>query len=122
MAANVDSILLLFLVLKTSQPGDCSINELMFRKVAKRYLANHVIDAKQAGSELECGMYCTIHGSCISANYKTSGSGKGLCELNDKTLQEVSENDKKTKSEFSHLYFVKPIATGKLNHSTSKLK
>ncbi|XP_028396174.1 uncharacterized protein LOC114520149 [Dendronephthya gigantea] len=108
MRANPESILLLFLVLKISHPGDCSINELLFRKVAKRYLANHVIDTKLAGSEHECGLYCVRDGSCTSANYKTSGTGKGRCELNDKTLQETSENDKKTNPEFNHLYLVMP--------------
>ena len=48
------------------------------------YLANHVIEKKQAESELESGIHCVGKESCASAYFKTSGDGKGLCELNRK--------------------------------------
>ena len=71
--------------------------------------ANHVIATKQAGSENECGLYCVRDGSCVSANYKTSGIGKGRCELNNKIIQGTSDADFKTNPEFTHLYMVKKV-------------
>ncbi|XP_028393220.1 neurexin-4-like [Dendronephthya gigantea] len=55
-------------------------------------------------------MHCVAHGSCVSVNYKTSGIGKGRCELNNKTLQDASDNDGSTSHpEFKHLYIIKKI-------------
>ena len=52
--------------------------QALFRKNKQEYLANHVIATKQAATELECGLHCVRHGSCLSVNYKISGFGKGL--------------------------------------------
>ncbi|CAB3993405.1 Hypothetical predicted protein [Paramuricea clavata] len=44
----------------------------------------------------------------MSVNYKTSGIGKGLCELNSETLQETSDAGGILHNpEFNHLYIVK---------------
>jgi hypothetical protein len=66
------------------------------------------METKQAGRELECGMLCVANGSCGSVNYKTAGIGKGLCELNSKTLtQETSKEE--TNHAFNHLYMIKKV-------------
>ena len=77
----------------------------------QKYLANHVIETKQAGSELECGLNCIGNGSCLSVNYKTSGVGKSRCELNNKTLQETSLNEETYKPEFIHLAFIEQVCS-----------
>ncbi len=101
----------LLLISKVLQPGDCSTKQAMFHKNKQKYLANHVIATKQAGSESECGMYCVRDGSCSSVNYKTSGIGKGRCELNKKTLQETSQVDESVHDpEFNHLVVIKPVS------------
>ena len=55
-------------------------------------------------------MYCVRHGWCASVNYKVSGVGKGLCELNDKTLHEASGSDEESKPEIVHLYIIKKVS------------
>ena len=102
-------VLISFLSFLT-QPGHCLIQQAPFGRKVKKYLANHVIESTQTNNELECAMYCIRHGSCASANYKVSGLGKGLCELNDKTLHEVSDSDEATKPEFNHLYIIKKVS------------
>ncbi|XP_028410341.1 uncharacterized protein LOC114532951 [Dendronephthya gigantea] len=51
-------------------------------------------------------MYCLRRESCASANYKTSGIGKGRCELNAKTLQEKTDVNEQANPEFNHLVIV----------------
>ena len=104
------SICALIFVSQIAQPADCSIEQAIIRKKKHTYLANHVIKTKQAETELECGRHCVRVGSCMSVNYKTSGIGKGLCELNSKTLQETSDADgSKHNPEFNHLYIIKKV-------------
>jgi hypothetical protein len=92
--------------------GKCSIKQAFFLIKEQKYLANHVIETKQAESELQCSMHCVGVGSCVSINYKTSGIGKGLCELNNKTLQEISDTDENMQNhEFNHLYIMKKVRT-----------
>jgi hypothetical protein len=65
---------------------------------------------KQAETELQCGLHCVADGSCASVNFKTSGIGKGLCELNSKILQDTSDADGSLhNSEFNHLYIIKKV-------------
>ena len=100
---------LIFTITKIAQ-GECSIKQAFFRIKEQKYLANHVIETKQAESELQCGTRCVGDGSCTSVNYKTSGIGKGLCELNSKTLQEISNPDENMHNiEFNHLYIIKNV-------------
>ena len=87
----------------------------VFLKKEHKYLPNHAFLRKQAESKLEC-MYCSMHCArndlCSSVNYKTTGIGKGLCELNDKTMQKVSSADeKRLKPEFNHVVIIKPVIT-----------
>ena len=49
--------------------------------------------AKRAASELLCGLNCAAEKSCTSINYKTSGSGNGRWELNNKIGEETSYVD-----------------------------
>ena len=102
------SICALFLISKILQLGECSMQAAFHRSKGK-YLANHVIATKQATSESECGIYCIRDGSCLSANYKTSGVGKGRCELNNKIIQDISEADQETKPEYNYLYVIKEV-------------
>ena len=92
MAVLFSICTLIFMILKI-QKGECSIKQAFFLINKQKYLANHVIETKQTESELQCGMHCVGVGSCTSVNYKISGIGKGLCELNNKTLQEISDHD-----------------------------
>ena len=108
MTIYISICALLFVCIPT-QPGECSPKETVFRRKVGKYLANHVKETKQAGSELECGMLCVADGSCQSVNYKTAGIGKGLCELNSKTLQEASEDYEETNLEFNHLHVIKKV-------------
>ena len=82
------------------------MKQAVFRKRAQKYLANHVFDTKQAGNERECGLYCVREESCTSVNYKTSGIGKGRCELNNKVFEEASKGDEETNPEFNYLVIV----------------
>ena len=92
------------------QPGECSITQAFFRKIDGKYLANHVVETKHAETEFECGMLCVVHGSCVSVNYKTSGIGKGRCELNSKTLQDTSDGDGSTSDpEHKHLHIIQKV-------------
>ena len=104
------SICALILMILKIQKGECSIKQAFFLINKQKYLANHVFETKQAESELQCGMHCVGVGSCTSVNYKISGIGKGLCELNNKTLQEISDTDENMhNSEFNHLYIIKKV-------------
>jgi hypothetical protein len=104
------SVCALLFVSQLTQPGECLIKQAIFRRKEQTYLANHVIKTKQAETELECGMHCVADGSCASVNYKTSGIGKGLCELNSKTLQDASDADGNLHNpEFNHLYIIKKV-------------
>jgi hypothetical protein len=69
-----------------------------------------LIGTSQAESELECCISCVGDGLCASVNYKASGIGKGLCELNNKTLQEISNADGSMNNpEFNHLCIIKKV-------------
>ena len=56
-------------------------------------------------------MFCSVHGSCTSVNYKTSGIGKGLCELNNENVREISKAENKTRdlAELTHLKIIKKV-------------
>ena len=101
-------LLVLSLISKMTQPGECLAWQAVFRIKKNIYLANHVLETRQTETELECGMHCVGHGSCASVNYKTSGNGKGLCELNNKTLREISDESMHN-PEFNHLYIIKTV-------------
>ncbi|XP_028403166.1 neurexin-4-like [Dendronephthya gigantea] len=90
--------------------GECS-KQVVFRKNKQKYLANHVIETKQAEFEFECGLLCARHESCASINYKTSGADKGRCELNYKTAKARTDDEEETNYEFNHLVIIKPIET-----------
>ncbi|CAB4015897.1 Hypothetical predicted protein [Paramuricea clavata] len=97
----------IFIITKIAQ-GECSISQAFLRINKEKYLANQVIEIKQAKTELECLMHCLGERSCASVNYKTSGINKGLCELNSKTLQEASDADGSIHNpEFNHIYIDK---------------
>ncbi|CAB4017025.1 Hypothetical predicted protein, partial [Paramuricea clavata] len=107
MAVLLSIWALIFMISQIPQ-SECSIKQAVFLIYKQKYLANHVIETRQVESELQCSMHCVGVGSCASVNYKTSGIGKGLCELNNKTLREISDSDGSMhNSEFDHLYIVK---------------
>ena len=100
---------LIFAFSKIPQPGKCLIQEAVFHVNKQEYLANHVVETKQAESELECGTHFVGKESCASANYKTSGVGKGLCELSSKpSRDEISKQ--LHKPEFNHLFIVPKVS------------
>ena len=84
--------------------------EAWFRKEEKTYLMNHVYERKQTGSEFACRLSCLRDESCASVNYKTSGVGKDLCELNNKITQERSKVEKIRDPEFNHHSKIKRVS------------
>ena len=96
----------LFLILKSQLLVESS-KQAFFRKNKHTYLANYIIATKLANTELECGLHCLRHGSCTSANYKISGIGKGRCELNNKMMQESSDDGEEISAEYNHLYIIR---------------
>ena len=90
------------------QQGVCK-KQAYFLINKDKYLANHIIQIKQAYSEAECGGHCVADGLCKSVNYKTSGDGKGRCELNDKTLRDVPDGGTHN-PDFVHLAVVKRVS------------
>ena len=108
--ADLVSICALIFISRILQPGECVFVQAVLRKKNGKYLANHVIETKHAKTDGECCRRCIGHGSCVSVNYKTSGIGKGRCELNSKTLQDISDDDGSTSnSEFRHIYIIKKV-------------
>ncbi|XP_028416200.1 sushi, von Willebrand factor type A, EGF and pentraxin domain-containing protein 1-like [Dendronephthya gigantea] len=97
-------IFALLFISKLPKPGEClDLSQAVFQKIEQRYLKNHVIDKKQARDEVECVMYCLENESCASVNFKISGKLKGLCELNNSTLTDISGI---RNPEYNHLYKV----------------
>ena len=105
--ALLPKIFAVILIFQISLPGNCLVKQAVFKVKKQRYLANHIIATKQADSEFDCSVHCVADGSCVSVNFKTSGIGKGRCELNNKTLKEISDaNGDSQNSEFNHLYII----------------
>ena len=104
------------LIVKIPQPGEgLNIRQAFFRKIQQKHLENHVIETKQTNDELECVMHCVDDGSCTSVNHRTSGIGKDLCELNNSTLVDTPDANRRIhNSEFNHLYIVKKV---RISHS-----
>ena len=85
--------------------------EVTFQKSAQKYLANHVMETTQVDSEKNCAFRCAANKSCTSINYKTSGSDKGRCELNNKTTDERNDVDEKiNRPEFNHLAVIERVS------------
>ena len=62
-------------------------------------------------SEMKCGLHCAENKSCTSINYKTSGSNRGRCELNNKAVEETSDvYDKKRDPEYNHLEVIERVS------------
>ena len=97
---------------RLTQPGQCLTKQVVFRREEHKYLPNHVIESRQAEDELMCAMDCVGHDSCASANYKVSGTHKGLCELNSEISQEKLRDQEQTKLvyDYNHLYVFKKVS------------
>jgi hypothetical protein len=65
-----------------------TLKQAFFQRQKAQYLPDNVIKTKFAKTELECSLYCTRLEGCLSVNYKISGVGKGLCQLNNNTISE----------------------------------
>ena len=99
--------LFFFLIATTHLRESLASEEAILKRNEQRYLTDYVIETKQAGTELECGLHCLADKSCTSVNYKTSGIGKGLYELNYKTVKETSNvDDKIHDQEFNNLVVI----------------
>ena len=103
---------LVFFLMVTTQQGESLVSQqAIFKRNKQKYLANHIIETKQADSELKCGIHCLGDKSCTSVNYKTSGIGKGRCELNDKTVEKTCNvNDKIHDAEFNNLVVIRRVS------------
>lgn len=106
------SIYAFILILTITRPVKCSDEQAFFRRSVQKYLENHVIKTTHAETELECSMYCLTNTSCASVNYKISGISKGLCELNNRTLQLTSDvaGAMTYNPEFNHLYIIEKVS------------
>ena len=82
----------------------------IFRKIEKKYLKNHVIKTKQTYSETECCMFCAAIKSCASVSYKTSGIGKGRCELSNETVPEVPDKVHNPEFIFFAMILTEPVS------------
>ena len=120
MAVLYTVCVLIFAITKIPQPGKCLIKEAIFRVIKEEYLPNYVIETKQAKSELECGTRCVRKESCASVNYKTSGAGKGLCELNSEPSRQAISK-RLHKPEFNQLYIIKKVSEYVLLHERNFL-
>ena len=92
-----------------TQPSECSIRQAVFRTVVHKRMINHVIETANVRDERECGLFCIRHNSCTSANYQTSGNGKGLCQLISKPRQEMSKTDEESNPEFNYIYIIRKV-------------
>ena len=117
VVVRVCSIILLFklaeLAVHSTKADAQSVpsRQAWFQRKEKIYLMNHVYERKQTSNEFACSLSCVRDESCESVNYKTSGIGKGLCELNKKATQERSEVEKKIRDpEFIHLAMIKHVS------------
>ena len=112
MMVNLSTCAFVFLWMAKVQPGEClASKQAIFKKSEHKYLADHLIETKHADDEMECSSYCAAEKSCMSVNFKTSGIGKGRCELNNKTVEETSDvDDKIHHPEFNHLAVIKRVS------------
>ncbi|XP_028396056.1 uncharacterized protein LOC114520053 [Dendronephthya gigantea] len=78
------------------------LNETVFRRHVGKYLENHIFRTEKAESEFECVLHCFKETGCASVNYKTSGIDKGLCELNNMTMND-SLDEAVYNLEYTHL-------------------
>ena len=103
---------LIYVWIATTQPEESlACGEVRFQKSEHKYLANHVMETTQVDSEKTCAFRCTANKSCSSINYKTSGSDKGRCELNNKTVDETDDVDEKIdRSGFNHLAVIERVS------------
>lgn len=99
------------LILTIAQHVKCSDEQAVFRKSVQKYLENHVIERRHANTEFECGLYCLRNASCTSINYKISGSSKGLCELNNRSLRQTFDGAETMvhNPEFNYLYISEKV-------------
>ena len=74
----------------------------------REIFGKHVIKIEKNRSELACGSLCSRENSCVSVNYKKSGKDQGICELNNKTLED-SDKDGRKKGEFVNLAIVERV-------------
>ena len=116
MMVYLSTCALIFWITVTQLGESLACEEVRFLKSEQKYLKNHVMETKQAKSELKCGYYCSKNKSCTSINYKTSGKGKGRCELNNKTSH---VDDKIHDLEFNHLAVIERVST--IKHAQSWL-
>ena len=103
---------LVFLCFAITQIGESlACGDVRFKKSVQKYLANHVMETIHTDSEMKCGLHCAENKSCTSINYKTSGSDKGRCELNNKTVEETPDvDDKKHDEEYNHLQVIERVS------------
>ena len=80
----------------------CDCNKAWFHRQEATYLANSVIRTEKTVHVAHCVGLCLTENSCVSVNYKKSGSDKGNCELNDKLMKDSQQN-KKDDSEYDYL-------------------
>ena len=103
---------LIFVWMATTQLKESmACGEVRFQKSEQKYLANHVMETRQVDSAKKCAFGCAANKSCMSINYKTSGSDKGRCELNNKTVDKTDDVDEKIDHpEFNHLAVIERVS------------
>ena len=95
MRSRIKSWMIVQTVAYVVEMGRCSGNvQALFKRKENTYLANHVIRTEQSGSELQCAAFCSRESLCVSVNYKISGEKQGMCELNNKLLEDSIKNQR----------------------------
>lgn len=74
-------------------------------EIKGRSLDNHIIRSVPVINEDICQSFCYLDPGCVSYNYgPTEGIGTPLCELNDRTHLDVTDNDFIWKYGYSYRY------------------
>ena len=69
------------------------------------------METTQVDTEKKCIFRCATNKSCTSINYKTSGSDKGRCELNNEAVDETEDVDEKIDdADFNHLAVIERVS------------
>ena len=107
---KINTIFITFTFLATVSVGRC-VHEAIYRKIKGKHLTDSTFKRLRTQNALHCTSYCSRELSCSSVNFKISGADQGLCELNNKTMSERTDNEENT--EFEYLEIVLRVGNDK---------
>ena len=107
----MDSYIVVIVLILRINLGQSSYQiQTLFKQREGEYLANSVIRTEQTGGIFECGSLCARENDCMSVNYKKSGGNRGLCELNNSTLDNSKRENRKKVPAFINLWILKSVS------------